>query len=140
MKKFFLKLFGFFKKHSRVAVEVTNLLKKAVESNEAVMLTEIIPGELDDKILIALRRVLPRVVTEMAMAHRIFQSDANINAILEAVRAELGNRTKEARAEFWAMFTGKIAFYLSDGKLSLSEGIAAGQLVYFEFYAPKAAA
>ena len=67
----FDKTFAFLAKNSMVAVSVTDMLKKAVESPVADVITALIPGDVDDRIVSSLRANLPKVLFKMALIHRI---------------------------------------------------------------------
>lgn len=145
MKKFFRRLIDFvkgkyqdlfelFRKNSEVAVKVTYALKSAVESPVVDIITDIIPGDLDDKIHEKLRFIVPIVAQKLAIAHGILkESETNSNAItaiVEYLRSPEVN--VGVRASFWIMFSGELNKALSDDKMTLAEAVALAQLVYSE--------
>jgi ADP-ribosylglycohydrolase len=145
MKKFFRRLIDFvknkhqdlfeiFRNNSEVAVKVTHTLKNAVESPVVDIITDIIPGDLDDKIHEKLRLIVPIVAQKLAIAHGILkQNETNSNAItaivdyLRSPEVNVG-----VRASFWIMFSGELNKALSDDKMTLAEAVALAQLVYTE--------
>lgn len=127
-------LFEIFRKNSEVAVKVTHALKNAVENPMVDIVTDIIPGDLDDKIHEKLRLIVPIVAQKIAIAHGILkESETNSNAItaivdyLKSPEVNVG-----VRASFWIMFSGELNKALSDDKITLSEAVALAQLVYTE--------
>jgi hypothetical protein len=127
-------LFVIFRNNSEVAVKVTHSLKNIIENPILDILTDIIPGDLDDKIHEKLRIVIPIVAQKLAIAHGILkESETNSNAvesIIEYLRSPEVN--VGVRASFWIMFSGELNKALSDDKISLSEAVALAQLVYIE--------
>jgi hypothetical protein len=117
-----------------VAVKVTYGLKKVVESPVLDVITDIIPGDLDDKIQEKLRLIVPIVAQKLAIAHGILkesETDSNaVAAIIEYLKSpELNIGT---RVSFWIMFSGELNKALSDDRMTLSEAVALAQLVYTE--------
>ena len=134
MKKLILKLLVFFRKHSRVAVDVTNLLKQIVESKLVDLAVNIIPGNVDNEIAERLRKILPKIAIEMAVAHKIISDSDKPGDVAAAIVAHLKELHPDGRIGFWVTFAGKVNEGLSDGKISLPEAIAYSQLIYDEFY------
>jgi hypothetical protein len=136
LKRIVSKGSAFARKHSKVAVEVTELLKEAVESPVSRYIVSLIPGQVDDLVLTCLQKVLPRVANEMAIAHGIIQAStvATNSDVTAAIVEYLKSKHPEERAPFWIMFAGKINFYLADSKVSLTECVALSQMVYKEIY------
>lgn len=145
MKKFFRRLLDFvkdkykdlfvlFRNNSEVAVKVTYNLKKVVESPVLDVITDIIPGDLDDKIQEKLRLIVPIVAQKLAIANGILkesETDSNaVAAIIEYLKSPELNIG--ARVSFWIMFSGELNKALSDDKMTLSEAVALAQLVYTE--------
>lgn len=129
----FQNLFEIFRQNSEVAVKVTNTLKDIVESPITDYATDLIPGDLDDKIHEKLKVIVPIVAQKMAIAHGILSiNDTNtdaIGAIIEHLKNEINVGLK---VSFWIMFAGELNIALSDGKITLSEAVALSQMVYAE--------
>lgn len=145
MKKFFKKLidyvkgkyidlFDVFRKNSEVAVKVTETLKKIVESPVTDVITDLIPGDIDDKIHEKLKVYVPVVAKKIAIAHGILQESENnsdaVSAIIEYLKSPEVN--VGVRASFWIMFSGELNKALSDDKITLSEAVALAQIIYTE--------
>lgn len=141
VQAFIQKIFGnsleYLKKNSAMAVKVTELLKKYVESPISDVAVNIIPGELDNAALIALRKVVPDVVVRVAIFHGIVQSSVVPSEAIDKILLYLKSMNKEARAGFWITFAAQINMALSDGKLTFNEAVILSQLVYKEFYEQK---
>lgn len=129
----FQNLFEIFRLNSEVAVKVTNTLKSIVESPITDYATDLIPGDLDDKIHEKLKVIIPIVAQKMAIAHGILSvndrdTDA-VSAIIEHLKNEVNPGLK---ISFWIMFAGELNIALSDGKITLSEAVALSQIIYAE--------
>jgi hypothetical protein len=133
IKSKFQNIFEIFRLNSEVAVKVTNTLKSIVESPIVDFVTDLIPGDLDDKIHEKLKVVIPIVAQKIAITHGILSiNDRNtdaISAIIEHLKNEVNPGLK---ISFWIMFAGELNIALSDGKITLSEAIALSQIIYAE--------
>jgi hypothetical protein len=94
----------------------------------------LIPGELDNAILIRLRRVVPEVTVKMAIAHNIIQSSAVPSEAIAKTVEYLKTLNTTARAAFWVQFAGELNQALADGKITFAEAVALSQLAYVELF------
>jgi len=143
MKKLWLKLkalvdkqFAFLKKHlekGRVAVAVVNALKEAIDNPVADVLVHLTKTDLDDKLLEKARIVLPVVLTKLAIAHGIIAQAKSNSDVYGAVLDHIRKLLPEGRALFLAGIAGDLNVYLSDGKMSWSEGVELAQKIYREY-------
>lgn len=145
MRKVFLKIkefiqyyflgksFEFFKANSGIAVKVVNQIKSIVEHPLTDIAIDLIPSDLDKAIHNRLKAVLPTVALKLALAHQILQNTDKPSVAIESLIAYLKTLNKEARIGFWILFAGELNIALSDGELTLSEGIALTQMVYTEY-------
>lgn len=141
IRDFVKKIFGdsleYLKKNSATAVKVTEELKKYVESNIADVAVGLIPGNVDNVILIQLRKIIPEVTIKVALGHNIIQASAVPSEALAKIIEYLKTLGKEGRAAFWISFAAEVNLALSDGKLTFNEAVILSQLAYKEFYEAK---
>lgn len=125
-------VFDTFRAQSHVAVKVTDILKKAVESPIADAVVTLIPGDIDDKLLAKLRSVVGPVAEKTALAHGILQVSDTNSDVIEAVVTKLKEIKPELRSNFWVTFSAELNLALADGKISFSEAYILAQLAYLE--------
>lgn len=118
--------------NSKAAVEVTNMLKSVVESPVMSKVVNIIPGDLDNRILERLRSIVPIIAAEMAIAHGILQQSVNNTDTLDAIIKHLQAMHPDARIGFWLHFSGRLNLVLSDGKITFAEAVSLAQEMYQE--------
>lgn len=132
VKSMFGKGFDSFRQYSHIAVKVTNQLKIAVESPYADLATTLIYSEVDDFILLKLRKVVPKVALKMAIIHGILSTtDKNSDAVANLIEY-LKKLNPDARTGFWLTFSGEVNMGLADGKISLSEAVILTQMAFKE--------
>lgn len=133
-KSKFEKLIDLFRAQSGVAVAVTAKLKKLVEDTAPIIdiVTDLIPGDLDDKIHNKLLVVIPQVAEKVAIAHGILQAGDKDSDVVAAIINHLKDNYTGIRTSFWIIFAGELNVALSDNKLTLSEGVSLTQIVYDE--------
>lgn len=132
MKKFFAKLWQQFKnffgaipadlqKAVHIGVQVTDNLKKFVDSPAADILTAVIPGTVDDRIKVALREALPGILAQLKLADAV----ANLNdpeQITAAAVKTLQSLSGNLKSAFLHNLSILIAQVAADGKLSWQDG------------------
>ena len=132
VKNMFGKGFESFRKYSHVAVKVTNELKHAVESPYAEIAVNLLPGNIDNLILIQLKKVLPVIALKMAIIHGVLSTnDKNSDAVLKLIEY-LKKLSPDARTGFWLRFSGELNMALADGEISLSEAVILAQMAFKE--------
>lgn len=132
VKSIFGKGFDLFRDYSYVAVKVTDQLKYVVESPFADLATNLIPSDIDNIILVKLRKALPKVAIQVAITHGILSThDKNSDAIINIIEY-LKKLNPDARAGFWITFSAQINIALSDDKLTLSEAVILAQMAFKE--------
>ena len=124
--------FEFVKDNSEVAVDVTNKIKKIVDSPIADILTAIIPSDLDDKVVSKLRKVLPIVLEKMAIMHGILIISTSNENTIALIIEHLQLTNKDLRADFYIRLAGELNVALADGEISLAEAIGLSQIIYAE--------
>jgi hypothetical protein len=132
MKKFFAKLWQQFKtffgaipaelqKAVHIGVQVTDNLKKFVDSPAADILTAVIPGTVDDRIKVALRQALPGILAQLKLADAV----ANLNdpeEITAAAVKTLQSLSGDLKSAFLHNLSILIAQVAADGKLTWQDG------------------
>lgn len=141
IRDFIKKIFGdsleYLKRNSATAVKVTEVLKKYVESNIADVAVGLIPGDVDNVILIQLRKIVPEVTIKVALGHNIIQASTIPSEALGKIIEYLKSLGKEGRTAFWISFAAEVNMALADGKLTFTEAVILSQLAYKEFYEAK---
>ena len=121
VKKLFAGLKPELKEAIRIGVVVVDAIKAFVDSPEADVLTAIIPGDIDDKIKLKLRELLPRIVTEMKLADRCGQlTDPNaiLKCAIETLQTIEGDWISDsAKKNFYDSLTIIITQITTDNKL-----------------------
>lgn len=121
-----------FKGVAKIAVEITTKLKFIVESEVLDVVVDLIPGDLDNKILDKIRIILPQVIKRVSLvAGIVSESDSNSEAIQKFI-AHLRSLNPEGRKAFWVTFAAEMNIALSDGKLTFAEAVILTQLTYTE--------
>jgi len=121
-----------FKGVAKIAVEITTKLKFIVESEALDVAVDLIPGNLDNKILDKIRIILPQVIKRVSLvAGIVSESDSNSEAIQKFI-AHLRSLNPEGRKAFWVTFAAEMNIALSDGKLTFAEAVILTQLTYTE--------
>lgn len=131
-KKVFDKEFHFLKKNSKMAVEVTNVLKGLVESPITAAVVNLTPITWDNELLFKARPIVRKVAIEMAIAHGIIQTAENNSNVFAAIIDHLKQFVADGRVGFWVEFSGRLNVAFSDGKISLAEGISLAQMIFEE--------
>lgn len=128
IKRIFDKLPKEFKTAIHVGVTVVDAMKNFVDSGVADVITSIIPGDLDDKIKDALRKYLPKIVTEMKLAEQCSElTDPNeIVACAIKTLQQIGGDwiSDDAKKNFYDSLAVLIAQVASDGKLTWDDAKA----------------
>jgi len=121
-----------FKEHAETAVNITERIKVILDSPIVDVITFIIPGDVDDKIVKKLRIILPIIFRKVALANNIVKKNEFPTDIIEEVLNYLKEADKEQKATFYITFSAELNKVLADGKITLNEAIILSQLVYNE--------
>lgn len=121
------------RKNSGIAVSITNRIKQIVENPITDIITDLIPGDLDDKIHEKLKVIVPQVAFKLAIAHKILQENETDSKAVENIITYLKTLKPDARIGFWIHFTGELNMAMADQKITLSEAVSLTQMVYLEF-------
>ncbi|MGN6395028.1 MAG: hypothetical protein ACTHMI_05680 [Mucilaginibacter sp.] len=110
------------KKAIHIGVEVTENIKKFVDSPAADVLTAIIPSEIDNEIKNWLRDKIPGILTEMKLADDCagLTDPAAITACAIKVLQGLDSNVQSAFLHNLSIMVAQVA---ADGKLTWSDGV-----------------
>jgi len=136
MKKIFAwihRLFGGIKtiaeKYIRPSIQVVEALKKAVDSPLLPIITQLIPGNIDDVILYRLKKALPTVLLRLRIADECAKQSDPMEVVLCAIK-NLKGYEPDAKAATYHSIAALLSVYLSDGKLSWSEAVHLTEYIY----------
>jgi len=116
-----------------VAIKVVEAIKTFDESIVSDVLTTLIPGEVDDKIMQKLREFLPKILLELNMVDSII-GITDPNEQLKAILARIKLSPKNSQDVFYHGIASLILSELSDGKFSWSDAVAVAEYYYkYEF-------
>lgn len=124
----------FLRKNSEVAVKATQVLKSIVESPVVDVIVTLTPTGLDNAIAAKLRKVMPEVVTKMALAHNIIEKSTVPSVAIARIVDYLKILKPEARTAFWLQFSAELNHALADGKITFAEAVILAQMAYKELY------
>lgn len=152
MKKFFAMILAFLvslwnkadqlvKRVTPVAIGVVNEVKKINESFTGdiieTIITAVIPGTADDKIIKTirdkLRTTLPKVLTVLNISQSIAQIE-DPNEQLKAIINAINLSSDEAKNTYYHGLCALIIQDLSDGKVTWSEAVQIAEYYYTNIY------
>ncbi|MBS7564660.1 hypothetical protein KHS38_09615 [Mucilaginibacter sp. Bleaf8] len=110
------------KKAVHTGVIITENIKKFVESPAADILTAIIPGDLDEKVKVALRKSLPAILIQLKLADKCSQASTP-EAITACAIETIQTLTGDIKSAFLHNLSIMIAQVAADGKLSWQDGV-----------------
>lgn len=135
IKKFFAKIPKPLKDAIALAVIIVDKIKIVVDSPVADIITAIIPGDLDDKIKLALRAALPRILIDLRLANNC-GSLTDPNEILKCALDTLKAVSGDIKSQILADLAVMIAQVASDGKLTWDDGAYIVKWFYDHVYKP----
>lgn len=129
MKKiieFIKRLFKSFKnlvnKFVEPSILVVEALKKAVESPVTSIIVNIIPSNLDNEIILKLKKVLPEVLKVLKISDECIKYES-LDEIVSCVVSKLKTYTEDGRAVQYHNIASLLSVYLSDKKISWKEAV-----------------
>lgn len=136
MKKIFAFIRRLFMGLRRVAqsvvkpsIEVVELLKKAVESPAAPIITAIIPGTWDNRLAAKLRQHLPRVLQILRVSDECLKLEA-ADEIIQCAVKKLREYEPQGQAATYHNIAALLSYYMADGKLTWREAVHLSEEVY----------
>lgn len=119
-RKLFARAKEFLNKEIPIAVAVVENLKLFMDSPLPVLITSLIPGDVDDKIAARIKEMLPTILVELKIAQGVTALASN-DEVIQAAIAHLKTLTSDMRYGYWLMIASHLSQDLSDGKLSWAE-------------------
>lgn len=129
LKRLVSKSAALIQKFINPSIAVVQALKNAVNSPVTPFLNALIPGNLDDKIVLALKANLPKVLQVLKIADectKLKDPDLIIQCAIKALR----KYDSDGQAANYHSIAALLSVYLSDGKLSWKEAVHLAQAVY----------
>lgn len=111
-----------------VGIEVVNKIKTFVDSPTADVLTMIIPGAWDDRLVMLLRRYLPIVLFELEDCEEFIGLPDNEK--LRMIILKLNSYSKAKRNALYLNIASTLNMHLANGQVSKPESILATQSYY----------
>ena len=122
LKRLFRNLRALAQKYVTPSVAVVEALKKAVESPVTTVIVNIIPGHLDNEIIIKLKKVLPEVLRVLKISDECLKLES-LDEIVNCVVTKLKTYTEDGRAVQYHNIASLLSVYLSDKKISWKEAV-----------------
>lgn len=135
LKRLFRSLKTLAQKFVTPSVLVVEALKKAVDSPVMPIITAIIPGNLDNKIVEQLKKHLPLVLQLLRISDECLKLEAADEIIICAIK-KLKEYEPEARAAQYHSIAAMLSVYLSDKKLSWREAIHLSEEIFQQMKQP----
>lgn len=111
------------------SVQIVEGIKKFVDSPLTPVITAIIPGTLDDQLILKAKEYLPKILKTLRIADECLSlEDADL--ILKCAIKNLKEYTPDARAATYHSLAAMLSVYLSDGKLSWKEAVHLAEYIY----------
>ncbi|MEO7216272.1 hypothetical protein [Mucilaginibacter sp.] len=133
MRSLFSKLPVTVKTAVHLGVIITENIKNFVDSPLADVLTDIIPGDIDDKIKQTLRAGLPILLTNLKLAQNC-RASSDPQEITKCAVKTLQNITGEIKNAYLHNLSVLIAQLAADGKLSWSDDVCIVEWYYQQQY------
>lgn len=131
--KFLARLFRSLKalalKYVAPSVQVVQALKEAVESPVAPLITSLIPGNIDDKIVARLRIELPRILQILRISDECLKLEQPQEILLCAI-TKLREYNPEARAAQYHSIAALLSVSLSDKKITWREAVHLAEEIF----------
>lgn len=113
------------------SIQVVETLKRFVDSPAAPIITAIIPSNLDNKIHLALKRNLPKVIQILRISDECLKL-TNADEIILCAITKLKEYEPEGRAAAYHSIAAMLAHFASDKKISWSEAVQLSEMMYLE--------
>lgn len=132
VKAFFVKIFPKAKTAIHWGIEVTEKLNTALSTPLTDVVTFLIPGDYDDKIVAILRTKLPKILIGLNLVDKALESK-DASAIIEAAMKELQAKEGLFKDAYLHTLAVAIATAASDGELTWSEVASIMEEAYQEY-------
>jgi hypothetical protein len=129
IKRMFRSLKALGQKFVTPSITIVEGLKKFVEGPLAPILTIIIPGTLDDRIVQKAKEYLPKILKSLRIADECLSLEKPEDIVACAVK-NLKKYEPDALDATYHSVAAMLAVYLSDKKLSWSEAVSLTEYIY----------
>lgn len=136
MKKIFRWFNNLFKKTKALAnrflapsIATVEALKNVVESPLIPVITSLIPGNLDNSIILALKRNLPKVLQVLRISEECIDLSTPDEIIICCIK-KLREYNQDGKDAAYHSIAALLAHYASDRRLSWTECITLAELMY----------
>lgn len=136
LKNLFRNLKALAEKFVKPSVVIVENIKTAVESPVAPIITAIIPGTWDDRIVAKLRQHLPRILQILKISDECLKLTKAEDIILCAVN-KLREYEPEARAANYHTIAALLSVSLSDKKITWREAVHLSEEIYQQLHEVK---
>lgn len=106
-----------------LGVNITENIKKLVDSPVTDVLTAIIPGDADDAVVAALRAALPQILTQLKLTGQCMNTATDDQAITTCGIQTLQNLSGDVKNSFLHSLSILLAQVAADGKLTWQDGV-----------------
>lgn len=135
---------AFVEKIAPVAIKVVDQIKSINESTTGdvieLIITSVIPGGADDKIIRAVRAKLKKILPKILLGMNMSESIAKIkdpNEQLKAIVLAINMSSDEQKNAHYHTLCVQVLNALADGKLTWSESILIAEYYYTNIHKPK---
>lgn len=111
------------------SVTVVEAIKRAIDSPAVDILTQIIPGTLDDRIAARIRAVLPGVLQSLRISDQCLQLEDPALVVACAIE-NLKKYEGDARSAQLHSIAALLSITLADGKITWREAIHLAEEIY----------
>lgn len=129
LKNLFRSLKSLAEKFVKPSVIVVENIKLLVESPLAPIVTSLIPGTWDDKIVAKLKQHLPRILQILKISEECLKLTKFEDIVLCAIN-KLKEYTPEARAANYHSIAALLSVSLADGKITWREAVHLSEEIY----------
>ena len=122
---------------AEAAVIVVNIIKDNKDKGAAEIENALRPTEADDMHVHNAKFAAQNVIREAAAIDGLISGKENFRDALDAYVNNLKAQTAKSSRKFWYELAGMLIVSLSDGRISISEGVALGQIIYAQLFGKK---
>lgn len=130
LKSIFSNSLNYLERRAGGAVELVNVIKSVLDSPITTAIAVLTPTKVDDELLYQAKRYVNSVANSMAIFKGILDATSSDEETIKAIVDHLKTLSLDQKTAFYVEFSGRLAQYLSDGKITLAEGIMLTQMIY----------
>lgn len=129
LKRLFSKAKFLTEKYVVPAVHVVEGFKKVVDSPTTDILSALIPGTVDDLIILKLRKALPKALTALKLVEKA-GNETSLEGLVRIAAEQVRDLPQDQKSIVLHNIAVMLASYLSDNRLSISEAIMLSEYIY----------